>query len=345
MELNILCAHGVGNHPTGGPWEGEWKSAIVESLRMLDGDVAPVIEFVYLDDIFAMHPISALDVLEAIAKLTKSGATSLFRQPKGIGDQVRWTAGMVVQWVENERLRDETRERQEAKLKDFKPDIVCAHSLGSLVCYDSFSGSGAALIKECRFVSCGSQIGNPFVVGNFAAGRISGLSQAKFWYHLYNAKDDVFTAEIRLSEPNFAQIETFFDIQGFADHDVTQYMRHGRTIATVWSDALMALHGRPISRALPAVIPAARKSEDITWAFKPKKRALLVGINEYARPGQDLEGCVNDVFLMSALLQESGFAAEDIRIVLNNRATHQGVRERLEWLLEDAKDGDVRFFY
>jgi metacaspase-1 len=107
----------------------------------------------------------------------------------------------------------------------------------------------------------------------------------------------------------------------------------------------MALHGRPISRALPAVIPAARKSEDITWAFKPKKRALLVGINEYARPGQDLEGCVNDVFLMSALLQESGFAAEDIRIVLNNRATHQGVRERLEWLLEDAKDGDVRFFY
>lgn len=280
-------------------------------------------------------------MLEAIAKLATSGVTSLFRQPKGIGDQIRWTAGMVVQWVENETLRIETRQKLEAKLADFKPDIVCAHSLGSLVCYDSFTGDGAALIKGRRFVSCGSQIGNPFVIGNFAAGRVSGLRQAKFWYHLYNAEDDVFTAEIRLSQRNFAQIETFFDIQGFADHDVTQYMRHNRAIGTVWSDALMALHGDPLPRA----VPSDRKARAIEWAIKPKRRALLVGINEYAKPGQNLEGCVNDVFLMSALLQESGFAAEDIRIVLNDRATHQGVRERLEWLLGDAKDGDLRFFY
>lgn len=221
MELRILCVHGVGNHPTGGPWEGEWKDAILESLRRLDGDVAPVIEFVYLDDIFAKYSISPRDVLEAIAKLAISGVTSPFRQPKGIGDQIRWTAGMIVQWVENHKLRDETRQRLETKMAAFKPDIVCAHSLGSLICYDSFSGSGAALIKGRRFVSCGSQIGNPFVVGNFAAGRLSPLPQAKFWYHLYNAEDDVFTAQLRLSEPNFAQIETFFDIQGFADHGFT----------------------------------------------------------------------------------------------------------------------------
>lgn len=345
MELKILCVHGVGNHPTGGPWEGEWESAIVESLRMLDGTVAPRVDFVYLDDIFEKHPIDALDVLEAIAKLSKSGITELFRQPKGIGDQVRWTAGMVVQWVENQTLRNQTRQRLEEKLKAFKPDIICAHSLGSLVCYDLFTGSGAALLDGCRFVSCGSQIGNPFVVGNFAAGRLSGLRQAKFWYHLHNAEDNVFTAEIRLSEPNFAQIETFFDIQGFADHDVTEYMRHARTSATVWSDALMALRGAPLARATPAKIPAARKSATLKWTVKPQKRALLVGINDYANPQQNLAGCVNDVFLMSALLQESGFAAEDIRIVLNDRATHQGVRERLEWLLDDTKDGDLRFFY
>ena len=345
MELRILCVHGVGNHPIGGLWEDEWKDAIVESLRMLGADVAPVVEFVYLDDIFAKHPIDAVDVLEAIAKLAKSGVTSLFRQPKGIGDQVRSTAGMVVQWVENETLRNETRERLEATISDFKPDIVCAHSLGSLVCYDSFTGGGAALIKGRRFVSCGSQIGNPFVIGNFAAGRLSGLDQATFWYHLYNAEDDVFTAEIRLSKPNFAQIETFFDIQGFADHDVTQYMRHRRTIATVWSDALMALRGAPLTRVVPPASAAARKVGAIKWAVKPRKRALLVGINEYANPAQNLEGCLNDVFLMSALLQESGFAAEDIRIVLDGRATHEAVRERLEWLLDDAKDGDLRFFY
>lgn len=340
MDLRILCVHGVGSHPAGAAWEGEWKSAIVDSLALLDKEIVPVIEFVYLDDIFMQYRITPLDVLEAIAKLAKSGVTSLFRQPKGLGDQIRWTAGMVVQWVENEALRSKTRTRLETKIGEFKPHIVCAHSLGSLVCYDSFTGSGAELIKGRRFVSCGSQIANAFVIGNFAAGRLVGLSNAKFWYHLYNPEDDVFTAPIRLTEPNFAQIETFFDIQGPGDHDVTEYMRHRRTLGTVWSDAVMELRGEPLARSLPTTrkAPAA-------WAMKPQKRALLVGINEYPNPEQNLDGCVNDVFLMSSLLQESGFAAEDIRIVLDDRATHKGVCERLDWLLSDAKGGDMRFFY
>lgn len=345
MELKILCVHGVGNHPNGGPWEGKWQESIVESLKQLDDKVNPVIGFVYLDEIFDKYPIDARDVLEAIAKLAKSGATSIFRQPKDIGGQVRWTAGMVVKWVENDTLREETRQRLEARMEEFKPDIVCAHSLGSLICYDAFSGTGGSLIKGRRFVSCGSQIGNPFVIGNFAAGRLTELKQAKFWYHLYNAKDDVFTAEIRLCAPNFAQIETYFDIQGPADHDVTCYMSHKRTLGTVWSDALMELREKPLERTLPPELAAAPEGKARSWAVKPNKRALLVGVNEYPNPAQNLQGCVNDVFLVSALLQESGFDAEDIRIVLNERATHQGVRERLEWLLDDAKDDDVRFFY
>lgn len=342
LDLKILCVHGAGRHPTGGPWEGQWFAAIFESLRELDGNVNPIIEFVYLDSVFDKYPLTPRDVLDAIATLVKGGIASMFRRPKGIGDQVRWTAGMVLKWVENETLRSEARREVEKRIKEFKPDIICAHSLGSLICYDLFSGSGANLIQGRSFVSCGSQIGNPFVVGTFAAGRITSLRQANFWYHLYNAEDQVFTAEIRLSEPNFAQIETLFDIQGFADHDVTQYMSHRRTLATVWSDAVMALHNQPLERTLPEVpksSPARRLVE------KPVKRALLVGINEYPNPAQNLEGCVNDVYLMSSLLQESGFHAEDIRLVLNDRATHAGVRQRLEWLLDDAKAGDIRFFY
>lgn len=342
MDLRILCVHGAGRHPTGGPWEGEWLASIRDSLKELDGKVNPIIEFAYLDTVFDKHPMDLRDVLEAIAKLAKVGTASLFRQPKGIGDQIRWTAGMVLKWVENESLRAEARQVVEKKIKEFKPDIVCAHSLGSLICYDLFSGSGENLIKGRTFVSCGSQIGNPFVVGNFAAGRLTGLRQAKFWFHLYNIEDSVFTAEIRLSEPNFAQIETLFDIQGPADHDVTEYMHHRRTLATVWSDALMALHKQPLERALPEV---PKSSPARSLVDKPKRRALLVGINEYPDPAQNLEGCVNDVYLMSSLLQESGFESEDIRLVLNDRATHAGVRERLEWLLDDAKAGDLRFFY
>ncbi len=61
--------------------------------------------------------------------------------------------------------------------------------------------------------------------------------------------------------------------------------------------------------------------------------------------GASIDGCVNDVFLMSSVLQGSGFAAEDIRVVLNERATAQGILERLEWLLDGAGDGQHRVFY
>ncbi|VWX58319.1 Caspase family protein [Burkholderiales bacterium 8X] len=332
-SLRILCVHGVGRHPTGGPWEGEWQKSIAEPLQSLDAEVQPEIEFVYMDDIFDQFKISALDVLEAIGKLGWSGATSIFRRPKALGDDIRWSAGMVVQWVENDKLRRLTRDRVTARIKQFDPHLIIAHSLGTLVCYDAFTTpAGQQLVAKRRLVTAGSQIGNPFVVGNFAMGRLSPLPNADFWYHLYNKEDDVFTAEIRLNAPNFVQIETFFDIDGVADHDVTEYMRHGRTVSTVWADAVMALRNQPLARR-------------INIKDKPTKRALLVGINEYADSSQNLEGCVNDAFLMSAMLQESGFAAEDVRLLLNERATCANLVDRLGWLLEGAKAGDTRFFY
>jgi len=44
-------------------------------------------------------------------------------------------------------------------------------------------------------------------------------------------------------------------------------------------------------------------------------------------------------------LQERGFAAEDIRVVRNDRATAQAIRDRLEWLLDGAEDGMERVFF
>jgi hypothetical protein len=94
----------------------------------------------------------------------------------------------------------------------------------------------------------------------------------------------------------------------------------------------------PIERAFQA-----RRSR----ADRPKRRALLVGINEYPNAADRLEGCVNDVFTVSALLQEIGFAPEEIRVVLDDRATKQGIMERLEWLLSSVADdpNDQRFFF
>ena len=63
---------------------------------------------------------------------------------------------------------------------------------------------------------------------------------------------------------------------------------------------------------------------------------LVVGINDYPEASQRLEGCVNDVFTMSAVLQERGFEPEAIRTCLDGRATADGILSRLRWLLDDT---------
>jgi hypothetical protein len=98
---------------------------------------------------------------------------------------------------------------------------------------------------------------------------------------------------------------------------------------------------------LPSTTAPVAKSVTRGKAHKPAphRRALLVGINDYPNPDWRLEGCLNDAFLMSALLQERGYPAEGIRLVTDRRATRSAILERLQWLVEDARDGDERFFF
>jgi len=74
-------------------------------------------------------------------------------------------------------------------------------------------------------------------------------------------------------------------------------------------------------------------------------RVLLVGINDYPDEANQLNGCLNDVFRMSEVLQEAGIAPENIKVVLNERATSKNIRTMMDWFLKDARSGDDRFFY
>lgn len=84
-----------------------------------------------------------------------------------------------------------------------------------------------------------------------------------------------------------------------------------------------------------------------TSTRKPVKKALLVGINKYKPElGADLRGCVNDVENMHNLLTNKfGFLPENVRTVIDDRATKQAIIDRLKWLLDGAKAGDELLFH
>lgn len=76
-------------------------------------------------------------------------------------------------------------------------------------------------------------------------------------------------------------------------------------------------------------------------------RAVLVGVDEYERSDiPPLHGCVNDVALVRTILKEClGVPNEDIRVVVNQRATKDSILHRLQRMLRASEPGDVAFFY
>jgi metacaspase-1 len=76
-----------------------------------------------------------------------------------------------------------------------------------------------------------------------------------------------------------------------------------------------------------------------------KKKALCVGINDYPYDGNDLNGCVNDAKGWGDLLARSfGFAAGDIKTLLDSEATKANTMAGLKNLLAGAKAGDILVF-
>jgi len=73
-------------------------------------------------------------------------------------------------------------------------------------------------------------------------------------------------------------------------------------------------------------------------------KVFLASINTY--PGCPLSGCVNDAIRMSQLLPKHFPVAEDnIRLLVDDRATKAAIMERLEWLVDGVKPGDHLYFH
>jgi len=340
-QLTLLCVHGVSHSEIDPEFRTSWTKAIRSAMQSCDPEIKLEIDFLEYDDLFDKAPLNLVTYSVALGKLLVSAAVHSVgdalpgaRGIKDIPQTIKWTAGMVAQWSTDVELREKLRETVLAKMRSKSYDVVLAHSLGSLICYDTFVRN-VAEIEGKVFVSFGSQIGNPAVRDVFA-GRIQGLKSRK-WYHLFNPDDHVMTHPLRNAEANFKQVVEQFDIPNdVLNHDATWYLTHANTIATVWRD--VAGGSQPLEFA-----NVVRGVAEIT--DRPNRRALLIGINNYPDPENVLEGCVNDVFLMSSVLQESGFEPEDIRIVLDDRATTGAIMDRLHWLLDGVQDGHERVLF
>ena len=77
-----------------------------------------------------------------------------------------------------------------------------------------------------------------------------------------------------------------------------------------------------------------------------KNKALLVGINDYPLPGNDLRGCINDLVDMGHFIanQNKVYEWENIKTITDSKATKKGILEELDWLLDGASAGDQILF-
>ncbi len=77
-----------------------------------------------------------------------------------------------------------------------------------------------------------------------------------------------------------------------------------------------------------------------------KNKALLVGINAYPNPSNQLRGCVNDIVDMENFIASKNkiYQRENIRTLTDSRATKKGILAALDWLILGATAGDQILF-
>jgi hypothetical protein len=75
-------------------------------------------------------------------------------------------------------------------------------------------------------------------------------------------------------------------------------------------------------------------------------KALLVGINAYPNPSNNLRGCVNDIVDMENFIASKNkiYPKENIRTLTDNFATKKGILTAIDWLLLGASAGDQILF-
>lgn len=97
----------------------------------------------------------------------------------------------------------------------------------------------------------------------------------------------------------------------------------------------------------PVTLAVFFLGSSLVAADGPAKRALLVSVNDYPDPADQLFGCHHDADLVRGLLEEVyDFPPESIRLLRDSDVTAEGLTRAIkEHLIEGTKAGDIVVFY
>jgi methylmalonyl-CoA mutase N-terminal domain/subunit len=78
-----------------------------------------------------------------------------------------------------------------------------------------------------------------------------------------------------------------------------------------------------------------------------RNKALLVGINKYPNPRNELKGCVNDILDIEHFITETNkvYAKQNIKKLTDRQATKKEIVTQIKWLVEGAQSGDQLLFH
>lgn len=106
----------------------------------------------------------------------------------------------------------------------------------------------------------------------------------------------------------------------------------------------MTLSRRSLTRRLAML--AAVSALGVATAIHAKGVALIVGVSDYGSRNLNLHGPVNDAeALRDVLIRRWGFAASDVRLLTDARATKAGIVAELRALRERSSAGDDVVIY
>ena len=184
--MRILLVHGIGRSDIDPNYYHPWEQAIRTGLTKAGLATGPEYEEFHYDDAFEKHDRGAQVYAAAAIELIGTAAVHAVTDPisnflhgifhpgtrylSGIGDYVRWRAGMVAQFVVEDGLRKELRDKLSDALEQHCVDMVAAHSLGSLLTFDFLNNDQRA--RHHTDITFGSPINNPFVRARLWPGRL-----------------------------------------------------------------------------------------------------------------------------------------------------------------------------